>query len=168
MCMQIVCCGLVIDRILVIAWAISRLYSSVFVGSSRSCDQSCRECCFLKNCLQEGKIPASFSAPSRHRCVRNHGCYPAFTYGRYAIQQESVTYLHSFLSTLFTFSVTIPSHPLKKNHSKANNHSICEIYSWLAVLKSLSPSATRADMVFSPSRTQTRGSKNLWKSAINH
>ena len=36
-----------------------------------------------------------------------------------------------------------------------------KIYSWLAVLKSLRPSVTRADMVFSPSRTQTRGSKYL-------
>ncbi len=32
-------------------------------------------------------------------------------------------------------------------------------HSWLAVLKSSRPSCTRATMVFSPSRTQTRGSK---------
>ena len=32
-------------------------------------------------------------------------------------------------------------------------------YNWPAALKSFRPSATRADMVFSPSRTHTRGSK---------
>lgn len=57
-----------------------------------------------------------------------------------------------FLSTLCTFSLR-PYPP--KPHKKPWIRWIYEAHSWPAVLKSLRPSATRADMVFSPSRTQT-------------